>query len=89
MRYEDLVAEPARELDRIGRFLGLDMSGVIASIAAGEPLDIGHMVSGNRIRTSGVIKVGLDDEWRGLSVMRRVAYYLACLPIQLINRYRV
>lgn len=58
VRYEDLVAEPGRELERIGRFLGLDMSGVIASIAAGEPLDIGHMVSGNRIRTNGVIKVG-------------------------------
>ena len=60
-----------------------------ASIAAGEPLDIGHMVSGNRIRTNGVIKVGLDDEWRGLSAVRRVGYYLACLPLQLINRYRL
>lgn len=89
VRYEDLVADPARELERIGRFLGLDMSGVIASIAGGEPLDIGHMVSGNRIRTKGVIKVGLDDEWRGLSMARRIGYYLACLPIQLINRYRL
>ena len=89
VRYEDLVAEPARELERIGRFLGLDMSGVIASIAAGEPLDIGHMVSGNRIRTNGVIKIGLDDEWRSLSMTRRIGYYLACLPIQIINRYRI
>ncbi|MFO1378445.1 MAG: sulfotransferase [Steroidobacteraceae bacterium] len=89
VRYEDLVAEPGRELERIGRFLGLDMSGVIASIAAGEPLDIGHMVSGNRIRTNGVIKVGLDDEWRGLSAVRRVGYYLACLPLQIVNRYRL
>lgn len=89
VRYEDLVADPARELERIGRFLGLDMSGVIASIEAGQALDIGHMVSGNRIRTKGVIKVGLDDEWRGLSRLRRIGYYLACLPIQLVNRYRL
>lgn len=88
VRYEDLVANPDRELARIGSFLGLDMSSVVARIDSGDALAIGHMVSGNRIRTHGGIKVGLDTEWRELSLVRRLGYYLLCFPLQIINRYR-
>jgi hypothetical protein len=90
VRYEDIVREPERELARIGEFLGVDMSDVIRKVRDAQPIDVGHIVSGNRLRALGSVKVAIDEEWRrNFGLFKRVGLYLACLPIQIGNRYRL
>jgi Sulfotransferase family len=50
VRFEDLCAQPASELDRIGRAFGLDLADVSSKAARQEPLVVGHNVGGNRLR---------------------------------------
>jgi hypothetical protein len=53
VRYEDLGENPGEALERIGSFLGLDASGVIASIEDGKPIPVGHAIGGNILREKG------------------------------------
>ncbi len=57
VRYEDFIADPARTLERIGRFVDLDLSSVVGSVAAGAPFAAGHVVAGNRMRLAGGVQV--------------------------------
>lgn len=50
VQYESFVAEPARELERIGALLDLDLSEVGAAVERGDPLKTTHQIAGNRIR---------------------------------------
>jgi hypothetical protein len=50
VRYEDLCERGERELERIGRFLGVDLRPVAKRVADGEPLHIRHNVGGNNMR---------------------------------------
>lgn len=89
VRYEDLIAQPHRELARIGTFMGVDMSTVIQRVLAREPIDVGHLVSGNRLRSQGGLVVRSGEEWRkSFGWPRRLAAYLLCLPLQVLNGYR-
>lgn len=49
LRYEDLCADPAGELRKIGRFTGLKLESVIESVQRREPLPIKHKLAGNRM----------------------------------------
>jgi len=61
VRYEDFIADPARVLARIGSFVHLDLSGVAASVAAGESFPPGHVVAGNRMRLAGGVRVKREN----------------------------
>jgi hypothetical protein len=50
VRFEDLCARPASELDRIGRAFGLDLAELNSKAMGQEPLVVGHNVGGNRLR---------------------------------------
>ncbi|MEM9613172.1 MAG: sulfotransferase [Actinomycetota bacterium] len=74
VRYEDLMADPRRELERIGDATGLDLSVVIKRVECGDTFDPGHGVRGNRMRRSGPVRIRFDDQWtRELSWMHRAA----------------
>lgn len=64
LRYEDFVAQPARELSRIGELAGMDLSPVIDKVEGEEPLAPGHNIAGNRLRFQGNIGLAPDFEWR-------------------------
>lgn len=90
VRYEDLIRQPETELARIGNFIGMDMSSVIARVRARDPIDVGHLVSGNRLRSQGGLTIRAIEEWRNAyGWPRRLLAYLLCLPLQLLNRYRL
>ncbi|EQD67451.1 sulfotransferase domain-containing protein, partial [mine drainage metagenome] len=55
LRYEDFVRDPATALNRIGAFLALDYAPVARRAEAREPIAIGHIVAGNRMRRDGVV----------------------------------
>ena len=63
VRYEDLVAEPLVELERIGAAFNLDMQPVQDLLKEGDPLMAGHGIAGNRLRRKGVQKLEIKNEW--------------------------
>jgi hypothetical protein len=56
VRFEDLCAQPADELDRIGRAFGLDLAELSSKAAGREPLVVGHNVGGNHLRHAGDVR---------------------------------
>lgn len=50
LTYEALAADPAATMERLGRWLGRDLSEVAARLRDGAPFDVGHVVTGNRLR---------------------------------------
>ena len=64
VRYEDLCAAPRSVLERIGEFVGLDMSPVIGTIEDRSSLRVGHNVGGNRVRFHRALTLRPDEEWR-------------------------
>jgi hypothetical protein len=57
IRYEDLVAHPAETLERVGRFIGVDMTPVIEKVKQGQPIPVSHLVGGNRLRFQPTITI--------------------------------
>jgi len=85
VRYEDLVAAPARELRRIGAFAGIDPEPVIAQLQRGEAVPPGMQFAGNRLRLRGISQVREDTEWqRRLPRAPRLAYWFFCWPWHLM-----
>jgi len=83
--YEDLTRNPERELTRIGRFLDIDLSEVIAGIKSRKLLTARHNLSGNRLRHEGVMAITEDREWEGrLPGWMRVIYWVFCWPVHFI-----
>lgn len=56
VRYEDLCADPQGTLLRIGRWCARDMSELIGKITINEELNVGHIVTGNRLRKKGKVR---------------------------------
>ena len=63
LRYEDFITQPEIELERIGRLVDLDFSPLAASVIAGEPMQVGHTIAGNRLRMAGSVRLQPDLEW--------------------------
>jgi Sulfotransferase family len=55
VRFEDLCARPAAELDRIGQAFGLDLAELGSKAAGQEQLLVGHNVGGNRVRHADAV----------------------------------
>lgn len=65
LRYEDLLSDPSATLERLGRFLELDLSGVIARVREGATFSSGHVVEGNRLRLTGGVRLRPPDSgWK-------------------------
>lgn len=64
MRYEDFVAEPQAQLERLGQVCGLDYSATAQALLTGQPLRVEHPIAGNRMRMKGSVTLKPDWEWR-------------------------
>lgn len=62
IKYDNLCAEPEKELIRIGEFIGVDLRDVIKSIKSNSELIVGHKIGGNRIRNSKSISFNSNAE---------------------------
>lgn len=51
--YEALVSNPRRELERLARFLDIDLSDVIDGIESKRGFPVGHNIGGNELRHEG------------------------------------
>ena len=92
VRYEDLAADPRRELRRLVDHVGLDPSHDDLSFVSADQvtLQAAHGVAGNPMRfTVGVIPVRHDDEWRTRMPTRpRRAVMVATAPLRRRYGYR-
>jgi hypothetical protein len=67
VRYEDLAADPVRELRRVAALQGVPADALDASFLTDEGLVVqrAHLVAGGRIRlVDGVLPIRLDEKWR-------------------------
>lgn len=74
VRYEDIVTKPEESLQQIGRFLGIQVNGVITKLHQEGTLDPGLGISGNRLRRTKTIKLKYDDEWE-----TKLSWFWHCL----------
>jgi hypothetical protein len=86
IHYEDLIACPTETLNAIGKLASLDYSQVAMQLAAGEPMNPGHLYAGNRVRTGGPIHLRQEDEWADNLTPRQQRLIWALTAPQL-NRY--
>jgi hypothetical protein len=56
IRFEELNREPLAELRRIESWLGLSLAESKARIASADAFEVGHIVTGNRLRMKGRVK---------------------------------
>ena len=56
VRFEDLKRDPIATLRAIEEWSGYSFAGSTAKIAAGEHFDVGHIVTGNRLRKRGRVQ---------------------------------
>ena len=61
--HDDFSANPVVELERIGTFLGLDMSEVIDRVTKGEAFRVEHLIGGNEFKHEG--KMAFNPRTRG------------------------
>jgi hypothetical protein len=87
VRFEDLCAQPASELDRIGRAFGLDLADVSSKAAAQEPLVVGHNVAGNRVRHADTVRLDPGGGEARPPVPRWLAAVITLLCGSLMWRY--
>lgn len=64
VRYEDLVADPATQLQRIGQCVGLDMDDLGRRIAARGPMIPRHQMAGSRVRMQQRMFLEADAIWQ-------------------------
>lgn len=66
VRYEDICLDPDNTLNRLGRFLGLDLEAIVAHISAGRPLQrIPHLWRGNaKLMSQEGTVLQYDDRFR-------------------------
>lgn len=57
IRYEEFVAHPEQTLRAIGQWSNLDLSEVIQGLQEKKPFSVGHLVTGNRLRKKGEIRL--------------------------------
>lgn len=77
VRYEDLVTRPRATLERIGRFLGIDLTDVIARVEAQTPILMRHIAAGNRNRLQGSLVLRGEFAWtKGLPRADRALFWL-------------
>lgn len=60
LKYEDLIEEPSRVLDRIESKLGIEVEAVKDKINDNETLDTGYLFDGNRIRLKDYVVLQRD-----------------------------
>lgn len=88
LRYEDLLAEPVRTLQRVLDFSGLEHSAHALQVeGAVAQLSRDHTVAGNPMRFKvGPVELRLDDQWK-MKMPRRTRMAVTLLTWPLLRRY--
>jgi hypothetical protein len=64
VRYEDFVTNPSLTVQKIGEWVGEDLSDVISESGLSNPNPVRHTVGGNRVRMQKDIRIRADFAWQ-------------------------
>ena len=64
VRYQDLVTQPLKEMQRISRFTGEKLDAVAEAFSSGESIPINHVLAGNHLRRRAALILQPDFDWR-------------------------
>lgn len=88
IRYEDFVENPRIILTQLGNFLGLSFDEQFEFITSGGYLPLGHMIAGNRLRSTAQIIIKSDMEWkRYLNKPSQLLFLFFNWPLSFIYGY--
>ena len=89
VRYEDLMKNTAEELDRIGKFLGLDFSDISDQVVNNATVETRHSTGGNRGVKGSIVRIQPDLEWQArLPRMPRLLFWCWAWPLAWWYGYR-
>ena len=89
IRYEDLVENPAKTCSILGDFLGVNLDRQLAILKNSGEIDTGHLIAGNRMRSSTRIHIKPDVEWKQRLKLRHKLFFLFFnWPLMLFYKYR-
>ena len=89
VKYEDLITNPIREIDRIEHFAGISLDTVKHKIINGEKFYIGHNIGGNHMRMTGSFVFDPKKSKRtGLPKRYRILTNIVCLPLLFVYGYK-
>lgn len=78
VQFEEMTARPARTLEAIGSFMGIDVSMLVDRVARGYDFEVGHNVGGNRVRHNQSIRLQKRESdcepWSNLSMYHRFLF---------------
>ena len=81
VKYEDFVNDPDRSLNRIGKFINLDLEPQVEMLKNQEPIPKSHQLAGNRMRKKKSIVLQEDLEWKdSLSRSQNLLFWLLDWP---------
>lgn len=72
VKYEDLATDPARELERICAFAGLEFEPTMLDFKS----KVHHNVNGNDMRFSNASEIRLDESWRSKLSKEEKQYFM-------------
>ena len=92
VRYEDFIADPVAEMKRLGKFAGFEAGEVVEALAAGRKFQVGHHVSGSRIRYQGEIQLFSETRLTGnvcLKLRDKLVFTIIAGWLKYLLGYRV
>ncbi|MCI4365243.1 MAG: sulfotransferase [Thermoplasmata archaeon] len=88
LRLEDFSRDPERAFQRLGRFLGIDLSELGSRVRAEEAFPVGHVIAGNRMRLRGEVRMRPEaSDWANQLPARdrRAFFWVAGLTARLFG----
>jgi hypothetical protein len=77
IRYDDLVADPIGVIKGIESWSGLDLSRALSKISQGDFFEVGHIITGNRLRREGKVRFQPNSSSKPVSGFR--ARFTLCI----------
>ncbi|MFW6273220.1 MAG: sulfotransferase family protein, partial [bacterium] len=89
VKYENLIEEPIKEIERIEKMTGLQLTTIKVRILNKEYFEIGHNIGGNQMRMAGTFLFDPKKSKRkGLPKKYIFIVYLICWPLLILYNYR-
>jgi hypothetical protein len=77
LHYEDLLNDPAATIARLGQWAHMDLNEVATRVSEGAPFSPGHVITGNRLRRQGSVRLKAPpDQHQDLPPTWRAAAWL-------------
>jgi len=89
VRYEDLISNTDKTIDKIAVFIKEDLSDVKIKLRDEVVMERGHLASGNRLRIQKIpLKLQPDFEWmKRLKLHEQIIITTHCLPLMIAYKY--